>query len=159
MGFFDKLKAVTNFITGGGAIVTVQTLEQVTAVDKPFAILVRVAVKDTDLSARRIYLQIRATEQVHVDDVDTDFERDGRIESRRESIDRSVVTYQTEIEVAGSQTLQANQVYEFETEILLPDDVNPSYYGQNARHIWEVYAAVDVTGNDPDSGWHEFELE
>ena len=46
----------------------------------------------------------------------------------------------------------------WEATFQIPESENPTFDGQMIGHTWELPAGLDVTGNDPDSGWFQFEV-
>lgn len=153
MGFLDKLKQAKNFITGGGADVSINFDSDTVGLGETLKITIMVAVKDADLNMDKAYIKVRSTEKVSVTDRDFD---DGR--TRTEQVRDSVKTWEQEIalEDVGAQKLEANQSYTWEGEVEIPDHVEPSYRGKNAQHKYEIFVGLDVPGNDPDSGWQPF---
>ena len=150
MGFFDKLKSAAQSITGGAAKVYVEC-EQVTP-GMPAKVWVR-AQAESDLKINSVYLLVRAREYAELRDVDY---QDGR--TRSEVVRGSEQTYDTRIEIAGGQQLEAGQEYTWEGELTLPAEVNPTFRGRIISHTWEIQAGLDAFGNDPDSGWKEIQV-
>ncbi len=149
MGFFDKLKAMKNAVTGGAAKVEVETGDGA-ELGEPFAVKVRATAK-ADLNISSVYVIVRAVEQVTVPD-----ER-GRIP---DEIHGEYETFEDRVEVTGAQELKAGEQYEWECEITLSDDdCNPTFDGEICQHIWQIQAGLDAKGNDPDSGWVHFVIE
>lgn len=159
MGIFDKIKQAANFITGGGAVVSVYPENQISSSDEPIKIFISCQIKDADIKMNKVYLEVRAIETVEAQDVDVVIDYDGDKRTVRENIRNSVETFKTEIHVADAATLKANQKYEWEVTLNLPQNIYGTYRGRNAFHLWQVFAGIDVSGNDPDSGWVEIEIE
>ena len=153
MGFFDKLK---NMITGGGAKVTLEAGEPRRG--GPFPVKIRAEVSDADLEIRKAYLKVAGVENVVIKDVEVARKVGEKVEVARENLERNTSTYEQLIEVAGAQTLKAKQMYEWETSVVIPGSVLPTFRGVNARHEWKLLAGLEVSGNDPDSGWVTIEL-
>jgi len=158
MGFFDKLKSAANFITGGGAVVNVATEDQISDGREPVKIFVQVQTKDGDIDIRNCYVKVRAIETVWARDIDAYQEVDGSYVRIEEEVTNSVTTYETELIAAGAQTLDANETFEFEVALEIPADIAGTYRGENAEHVWQIYAGLDVPGNDPDSNWVTIEI-
>lgn len=158
MGFFDKIKSAKNYLTGGGAKVYVEVTDP--SFEEPFNVHIRAVISDSDLKINRVYLKVRAVEDVTIPNVEvTEIEVDDQeVNSERRDISRSTETFQREFNVSGSETLSAGQEYEWDTEVELPDNASGSYYGYNAKHRWLFQAGLDAAGNDPDSGWIEVEI-
>jgi len=68
-------------------------------------------------------------------------------------ISKTEQTYLQEFELAGAQTLSADQTYTWSSEVQLPADAKPRYQGVHATHEWKILAGLSAFGNDPDSGW------
>lgn len=149
MGFFDKLKSVKNALTGGAADVTVEVGEART--DSPVQVRVTATAK-ANFPIKRVYLLVRSVEEAVVHDIDV--ERDGSV--RREAVHGEVETCNMEVDIADALDLEEGETYEWETEIELPQESNPTFHGNTIRHVWMIQAAIDSFGNDPDSGWVEF---
>ena len=158
MGFWDKVKSVKNMVTGGGAEIIVATEQTENSLDQPLIIHIKAMIKDADIKIDKVYLYIRATEEVVARDIDMVRDRDGDFERYVEDVSNTVQTFKTEIVVDGPQTLDANETYEWTTEVDLPSNLNGTYRGENASHEWEMYAGLDAFGNDPDSGWVRFDI-
>lgn len=60
-----------------------------------------------------------------------------------------------EVRLAGPQELAAGSQQRFTGQLALPAHVPASMRGRNARIEWRVLGAVEMKGNDPDSGWQE----
>ncbi len=151
MGLLDKLKSVKNSITGGGATVQVEIAEG--ELGRPLPVVVR-ARAETKLSVRRVYLELSSEE--HATATYLERERDGDLD--REHARSSYERVNLEIDLAGAQQLEEGGEYTWEGEITLPGDALPSFYGNIIQHLWHARAGLDTSGNDPDSGWVEFEV-
>jgi len=156
MGFWDKVKSVTNMVTGNSAKVYLEFVEP--KLDEPFKVLIHAQVKDADISINNVYLRMRAVESVQAPDVDLVREADGDVEHYHETVHHSEETYESEMIVSGAEELEANETYTWEAEVQLPPNALPTYLGRNAKHEWMFYAGLDMRGNDPDSDWVECEI-
>jgi hypothetical protein len=147
MGFFSNLK---NAVTGGAATVTLQAAParrgQASAVHIQ-------AVAKADGQVNNVYLLVRAVEEAQV--TDTDYS-DGK--TRNETVHGRKVSFETKIQIAGAMQIKQGQTYDFEGMIQIPPNANPSFRGSMIKHTWEVQAGLDMTGNDPDSGWQAIEV-
>jgi hypothetical protein len=139
MGFFKDLK---NKVTGGAATVNVT----VPAAQRGRAVPVQVqATAKANGKASAVYLLVRATESC-------EFKKDG------EKIGESKVSYESRIQIAGAQELKEGQTYTWSGQLELPVNTNPTLRGSLIDHCWEVQAGLDMTGNDPDSGWQSIDV-
>ncbi|SHO57377.1 hypothetical protein [Vibrio quintilis] len=151
MGFFDKVKAIKNMVTGGAAKVYLECPH--ITYDEPFTVKVKVETLDAPVKISNAYLHLRGCEEVRVPDIDVAYERDGELETRREIVTESTDTVNLEIVFANAQELEAENVYEWEVEVEMPSDAPRIYRGRFCEHTYEVMAGLDCFGNDPDSGW------
>lgn len=148
MGFLDKLKSVKNMVTGGGAKISLEMDRTIAPGDK-VAVKVRCQVEGAAISATKVYVAVRGVETVNL--VHRDRDRDSRGDKDR--VHDTEVTFSREFAIHGAVSLPANSTHEWRGEIELPSNVPPSYRGKHAKHEWQALAAIDVSGNDPDSGW------
>ena len=153
MGIFDKVKSFAKKLTGGSAKVFVESDPVVFG--SPFEVRIKAEVQDENIRIDRVYLQIVGTELVRVRDVDNVRNSNGNMSSRSEIVEVSHETYKNELTVKGEANLVAYQTYEWNAEVLIPEGNLPVYNGHNARHGYYVRAGLDMSGNDPDSGWIE----
>lgn len=154
MGFLSKMK---NFVTGGGAKVSVEIADTVPR-GSTLQVRVTAVIGDSDLNAENVMLKIRATEKVSLQGVEVADRHDDEGGTERKTIHESEQTFKREKNLASAQTLEANETYTWDAEIEIPNDVLPTYRGRNAKHSWHALAAVAVRGNDPDSGWIDFDV-
>ena len=148
MGFFSKLK---NAVTGGAAEVNVEIGEAVAGEGLPVKVVARA---QSTFKINRVYLLVRASEEAVVRDIDV--HRDGGL--IQEDVHGEIETCNMEINIADAMTLEEGADYEWETTVELPEDVNPTFRGEIIRHTWQLQAGLDAFGNDPDSGWIEFDV-
>jgi len=148
MGFFDKLK---NYVTGGGAKVTVEAVEP--SRGGPFQVKIHAAVGETEVPIQEVYLKVVSLETVVIKDVEIARQVEDKMETVRQDIEKTTTAHDQKIEVEGPQVLQANQEYDWETTVTLPENALPSFYGITAKHEWKILAGLSTSGNDPDSGW------
>ena len=139
MGFFKDLK---NKVTGGGATVRVTVPEA----QRGRAVPVQVqATAKANGKVSAVYLLVRATESC-------EFKKDG------EKIGDSKVSYESRIQIAGAQEIKEGQTYDWNGQLELPVNTNPTLRGALIEHSWQVQAGLDMAGNDPDSGWQAIDV-
>lgn len=161
MGFFDTIKGLGRAITGGGAKVQVNIAPATTKA--PFRVSVQVQVADADIEVKNVYLLLRSQEEVRIDKkglmraVSANV-RDALSDGRLDGVVLREKTSDFRVNISGQATLKANQEYSFEAEVSLPADARPSYKGVKCDHVWSLQAGLDAFGNDPDSGWVEFQV-
>jgi hypothetical protein len=150
MGFFKNLM---NKITGGGAKLTLELVEP--KLEGTFLVRVNALVSEAELKIAKVYLNIKSVENAVVRNVEV---ADGDQGTKREDVEGNEEVFHTEVLIAGPQILHPNQTYKWEKEISLPSGVGPTFIGKNISHEWYFLAGLDVSGNDPDSGWAAYEL-
>ena len=152
MGLFDKIKKMKNYLTGGGAKLTVQAIEP--KLQEPFTVKVHAVIEEEDIDIQKVYVKLRGIEEVTIrDSAVLNKLSEGGVQ--RSSVSDSTSTANVEIPATGPLTLQAGQEYDWEVTVDLPSGSLPTYNGRNATHKWSVLAGLDKKGNDPDSGWQE----
>jgi hypothetical protein len=135
MGFFSDLK---NKVTGGGATVRLS----VPAVRRGQAAQVQVQVQaKANGKVNAVYLLIRGVESASWKG------------ENNTTVSNTKTSYENKVQIAGAFELKEGQTYDFTGQIELPANVNGSLRGSLINHLWEVQAGLDMTGNDPDSGW------
>ena len=145
MGFLDKIKSAKNFVTGGGAEIELEVGQGELGGSLP--VTMRVKVGGAALDVQRAYIVIRAVESIRMTVRDRDDPGD------RDRINEHAETFKQEVDVFGAMQLEAGSEHHWPFELTLPPDAQPSYYGHHAQHEWQLMAALDIRGNDPDSGW------
>ena len=139
MGFFKDLK---NKVPGGGA--TVRVNMPATRRGQMAAVQVQATAKANG-KVSAVYLLVRATESAEW-------------KNNNDTIGNTKVSYETRIAVAGAQEIKEGETYSWEGKVELPVNTNPSLRGSLIQHTWEIQAALDMPGNDPDSGWQTFDV-
>ena len=142
MGLFDKVKSMANAITGNAAKVSI-TAAPIT-IGAPFELNIQALASDSTVAYARVYVKVRGLEKIDLHDRD----RDGT-----ERIRRKETTFETEIVVEGAGELAAHENKTWTCEVSIPSTAPAIYRGRYAEHFYEAQAALDCTGNDPDSGW------
>ncbi len=154
MGFFDKVKAAANKLTGGGAKVTVSV--EGSEVKGPIKVHVNAEIKDAPIDIKKVYLWVKSEERIDIPK--NDLPREMR-ESANFGVKLSNEKFlKKEFVVADAQTLEGKQTYNWTYDLQLSGDLTPTYKGRNAHHDWMFYVGLDAKGNDPDSGWQSFPL-
>jgi hypothetical protein len=151
MGFFSNL---VNKITGGGAKLSL--VIDTPKMNEPFKVEIKAVVADAEVKIDKVYLYLKGLERTQVRNVD--FPATTSSPSQKKDVHGEEETARTEFVVAGAQTLSANQEYTWTYEVRLPSGAMPTYMGRNAWHEWFLLAGLDVSGNDPDSGWIKFDV-
>ncbi len=142
-----------NAVTGGAAKVYLECEEL--SLTEPFKVTIKAQTDDAPVKISRVCLRIVGCEEVQVPDVDVIYDEEGNGQRRTETVRASHETVDFEITVAHQQELEANQFYEWETEVELPEDALAIYKGRFCQHTYRAFAGLDCFGNDPDTGWVE----
>ena len=153
MGFFDKIKAAANAVTGGGVKVFVEC--DPLSFGTPMNVKIKVQTKDSPVKIDRVYLKIKGEEQVEVQDTDFYRIQNSNSVNYTETVRASYITIERDLTVADGQELDPNSPYEWTCKVELPLDAPQVYRGKLCRHTYHIQAGLDCFGNDPDSGWIE----
>ena len=161
MGLFDKVRSLKNAITGGGAKVSIDATA--CRIGEPFDVRVSVEVADDDLKINGAHLAVEGKEVVEIMRSDLRFSSSGTAsddepEPEDELVTAEHTTLSLNVDVAGEQTLTANQTYEWTVSVEIPGEAQPRYKGKFCEHSFIARASLDCFGNDPDSGWVELEV-
>ena len=139
MGFFKDLK---NKVTGGAATVRVN----IASAQRGRAVPVQVqATAKANGKVSAVYLLVRATES-------------SEFKVNNEKVQGSKVSFETRITIAGAQDIKEGETYNWDGQLELPVNTNPTLRGSIIDHTWEVQAGLDMPGNDPDSGWQTLDV-
>ncbi|MCP3136769.1 hypothetical protein [Pyxidicoccus xibeiensis] len=65
----------------------------------------------------------------------------------------SYTSFEQQFAIAPTFTLAPNETKVFEGQVRLPSNVEPSFMGHYAQHEWAIRGRLEMTGNDPDSGF------
>lgn len=155
MGLFKKL---VHYVTGAGTDVSIN-VENAT-LSQPFNLSITATPKQGNLQCRKVYVLIRCKEEKlqEFKPLDENNMTDNeKILSEMQEWDSEII-YSNEIQVSDECTLNQGESYSWTTEINLNNEGNASKNDNNHRITWQVQAGIDVSGNDPDSGWVEIQV-
>ncbi len=162
MGFLSDLK---NNLTGSWADVSVTATPATRG--QSTTITVHVNVKDNAIEINKVTAKVQCIEIVEVHNVRTTSAVGSSSQAKIGQPSPPATSgtakatenlFDQEVPVAQAQQLAANSQQSFEATFQIPAHLPPSFTGRNARIEWKVMAAVDMKGNDPDSGWQVFEV-
>lgn len=142
MGLLDKLKGAAHSVSGGAARVS---LEYEPSVALPGDVLsVRITATSTGAPVKSggVFVDLRAIETVQLP-----------VGTSQQPGNSSHVSFEQQVPIAPAFTLGANETKVFEGQVRLPTNIQPSFQGYYARHEWSTRGRVEMTGNDPDSGF------
>lgn len=154
MGLFSNLK---NFVTGGGADVSLEVIDKA---KRGSSVTVRVTavIGQADIEIEHVSVKVVGRESVKIPNVKVAKTVNDVVQIEKKTVDHSENTFDAKSELASEMTLKAAQSYTWETDIELPEDALPTFEGKNAKHTWRAMASLVMRGNDPDTGWLDFEV-
>ena len=156
MGLFDKIKSIKNAVTGGAAKVYVEA--SAASLSAPIQVTIRAVPQGCDVKYDRVYVKLRGVELVEISNYQFDYYDDGQRKTSRETVRKRTTTVEVEVNAAGAGELKEGETGEWTVQIELPSHAMPVYRGHYVRHEYELLAALDTFGNDPDSGWVDLHI-
>lgn len=148
MGFFDKLKGAVNFVTGGAAKVVIEYHPPLNFPGEPVQVRVTVTSTGPAIQATGVYVDVQANEQLSIGA--------NVLGNNNPHISHTKQTYNHAFQIAGAFQLGPNESKMFEGHFVLPANAQPTYDGPLADHDWGMRGRVEMSGNDPDSGFVKF---
>ncbi|MCU0663272.1 MAG: hypothetical protein MUC50_13220 [Myxococcota bacterium] len=146
MGFMDKLKGAVNAVTGGAAKVGIEMESPWVPCGGPLRVEVTATSTGPELKSKGIYIDVWAQETVKYHDS----------ENHEQTI--TVTTFEQSYQINPETVIPASGSQSWKGEVMLPQEIYPTYEGKNAKNQWYVRGRVDATGNDPDSGFQPFNV-
>ena len=150
MGFFDKLKGAMNAVTGGAAKVSIEWHPQTAMPGEPVMVRVTATSTGAALSSGGVFVDVAAAEEVKIPQ--------NALGNNNPPINHSNQTFSHTFQIAPAFQLAPNETKQFEGQIQLPLQLQPTYDGRFVDHDWRMQGRVEATGNDPDSGWIKFRV-
>jgi hypothetical protein len=148
MGFFDKLKGAVNFVTGGAAKVSIEWSPASAQPGDPIQVRVTVTSTGPAIKSGGVFVDVAAHETLNIP-------KNG-LHGDNEEIHHAQQTFSQSYPIAPAFQLGPNESRQYQGQIALPPHVQPTYDGPFADHDWGIRGRVDMTGNDPDSGYQKF---
>ncbi len=145
MGFFDKIKSVANFVTGGAAKVSIEWNPPAVMPGEPIHVRVTAQSTGPAISSGGVFVDVSAHEQLSI--------RENALGNGNAQINHTQQTFSQSYPIAPAFQLGPNQSMVWEGQILLPPHSQPTYDGPMADHDWGIRGRIEMTGNDPDSGF------
>jgi hypothetical protein len=150
MGFFDKVKALKNMVTGGAAEVKISA--ENFCIGTPFNVEITVKTDDAPVKIDRGYLYVRGIREYPVIEIRRTETPEGIFEEEYETTDYDE-TYDFDFDFIPEQELPANKTLNYSVEVLIPEGSMDIFDNGAERHYYKFLAGLDTFGNDPDSGW------
>lgn len=148
MGFFDKLKSAANFVTGGAAKVVIEYHPVVAFPGEPVQVRITVTSTGPAIQATGVVVDVQANEMLNIGA--------NVLGNNNPHISHTKQTYHQAFPIAGPFQLGPNETKLFEGQFVLPANAQPTYDGPLADHDWGMRGRVEMSGNDPDSGFVKF---
>jgi hypothetical protein len=146
MGFFDAIKGAVQAVTGGAAKVTLEFGNQIVFPGDLVPVRITVLSQASGpLNSKGLFIDFVSNEALHLT-ADPAHNIASEIK-----LTNPVVSQQ--FQTNGPFALNPGQSEVFQGQFQVPA-VQPTYAGPHAKHDIMLRARMDVTGNDPDSGWH-----
>jgi hypothetical protein len=150
MGFFDKIKGAVNAVTGGAARVSIEWQPATAMPGEPLQVRITATSTGGAINSGGVFVDVRSTEQLKI--------RENALGNNNPSINHSNQTFSQTFQIAPAFQLAPNGTMQWDGQIVLPPQVQPTYDGPMADHIWTLQGRIEMTGNDPDSGWLTFRV-
>lgn len=148
MGFFDKLKGAMNFVSGGAAKVSVEWSPPIAYPGEPVQVRITVASTGPAIKSGGVFVDVAAHEQLNIPP--------NTLPQQGQAIAHQAQTFSHTFQIAPAFQLGPNEMRQFEGQLTLPPQAQPTYDGPLADHDWGMRGRVEMTGNDPDSGFVKF---
>ncbi len=150
MGIFDKLKDVTNLVTGGSARVTLEYEPRVAYPGEDIEVRVVVTSTGGQVKSKGIFVDIKSSERLEVPR--------HTVTGQEGPVNTTYTGFSQELQIAPAFVLEANETREFSGHVRLPTDAQPTFQGRYVRHQWSLRGRMEALGNDPDSGFLELRV-
>lgn len=155
MGLFSKIK---NYITGGAAEVSVVYENPKTDGQEPMRLFVVANARDS-CKIKNVYLEIRGMETYKKRETRTSTDSNGNVTTTTHDVTTHYKHFERKMVLDEDVQMQEGEERKWLGEFDLPTDALPTYHGKDCFMKWEVFAGLDMPGNDPDSGWVEFFIQ
>lgn len=158
MGLLDTLKSAKNYLTGGGATVTLE-IEGLN-LKNPLKIKVKAQIGDADLEIKGVELVIKSLETVVIPNLRIAPPGTSLPPYKPQDARREEELYKEKIVISPNPArLLKNQPYTWLKEIKLGEKALPTFQGKHAKHAWFAEGVLLVSGRNPSSGWVEFKVQ
>jgi hypothetical protein len=144
MGLLDKLKGAVQAVTGGAAKVTIEFSPSFLYPGDQVQVKITATSAGAEVKSKGAFVDLRGWEEVKVKNT-------GPNQSGFSTTSSS--THDKAIQISGDFVLAPNETKTFEGQVQVPNGLQPTYNGPNAKHQWEIRGRIEAWGNDPDSGY------
>jgi len=151
MGLLDKLKSVTDIVTGGAATVYLKVEDF--CIGETFRVHITVTTSSNPVKFDRGYLQVRGVEEYKVIKTrSTEDEYGNYYEEEYETTEHEETFFFDDV-FSEADTLSEDSTFHFSVNVLIPEGSKECEQGAGYKHYYKFLAGLDTFGNDPDSGW------
>ncbi len=154
MAFGDAIKSAWNFVTGGGAELSLE-LDRDSGLPGD-ELAVRVVVQSTggEITARGVMFDIEGIEKLNPEAFEAlSFDEPQRTRPRDMLVGGETTTLHVQVRLSDPFRLAPGQSVPLRARVRIPASARPTYLGVNATHTYRVRARLDVSGRDPSSEW------
>jgi hypothetical protein len=144
MGFFDKIRGAVAVVTGGAAEVRIEYPPFACAGDS-INIRVIATAKSNPIKGDGIFVDLRGVEEIRL--------RKSESEALTDDVELNKETLDTQFQIAGNFQLAAGQTAQWEGQIRIPANAQPTFDGAICDHGWGIRGRLSMFGNDPDTGY------
>ncbi len=144
------MKGAMNFVTGGAARVTLEWQPQTAMPGEPLNVRVTATSTGGAIDSGGIFIDVIGSEQIKIPQ--------NALGNNNPQINHRNQTFSHTFQIAGPFQLAPNETKVFDGQITLPPNVQPTFDGPWADHNWTMQGRVEMTGNDPDSGYQQFRV-
>jgi len=142
MRLLDKLKSAASTVTGGAARVSLEYAPSVALPGGTLSVRLTATSTGSQVKSGGVFVDLRAIETVRLPPG-----------VNRQATHTTHTSFEQQFPIAPAFTLEPNETQVFEGQVRLPSNVQPSFEGYYSRHEWSIRGRVELTGNDPDSGY------
>jgi len=151
MGVFDKLKSAAQAMTGGAAKVSIEYPLQTVFPGEPMHVRVTVVSNaNGEIKSQGVFVDMVAEEHIS----GSESARCPRCGNNFNTpVREAKKTFEQSFPIASAMVLAPGQSQTFEAQLMVPGGAQPSYAGPQVHHDWKIRGRIQMTGNDPDSGF------
>lgn len=155
MAFGDTIKSAWNFVTGGGAHLSLELETDAVYPGDELAVRVVVQSAGAEIFARGVVLDLEAHEVLDAGAFEVlSFSDPTRTRPREPLVGGETVTVRAHFRLSEPFRLEPGKSVPLRARVRIPANARPTYLGVNAKHTYRVRARLDVSGTDPSSDWH-----
>lgn len=147
MGFFGKIMGA---VTGGSATVTIEFHPHTAFPGETLGVRVTATSKGNPVKGDGVYVDIRGVEEIRLNKRES--------ENLTDDVSLNRTTLEQSFQIAGPFQMNANSTQQWEGQIQLPSNAQPTFDGSICDHDWGIRGRLSTFGNDPDSGFQRMRV-